>query len=698
MKGAFPACSNFSFMLAFLQRNPLIVGLPVFMAIFCGIFALTYASYQDSQTRAQAALGRELRGIASAVAGGIDGNEFRELFRLNPGVAPEAVLPLRAKDARYISIQSFLRKQIARQAHRDFTEKNLYTFVPDPVDPSTVRWAVMAHSQTFTGEAYPASPEMRSVLSGEMAYAITDLYLSPASNMRWMSAYAPIHDDAGRIVGVVDVALEVERVLESVNASRRQFQFLIWAILVAGLLASVALLAFVVQLERTNRSLADEIAERQKAQAQLLHNAYYDHLTGLPNRHLLLDKIREAGDTPDQRFAVICLELDRFRKINESLGFTVGDDLMRGAAWRIERCLGEHQTLARPTDENFVILSRHKDPQEALMITEHVRSVLTENFRIHDHELYMTASLGVAFGPDPDVKDPETYIRHAEAAKNRARDSGGGRTLVFTEEMQRSALQQVRTAGDLRQAVDRDEFLPHFQPIISLRSRRIVGFEALVRWRHPERGMVSPGEFIPLAEETGLVAEIGQRILDLSLEQLARWQKNGHADLYMSVNFSPVQFRDVHLPRSVEETLDRHGIGRDHFRMEVTESGAMENITGSDRIFQELREAGIPMSIDDFGTGYSSLAYLARLPVQTLKIDRSFLLDREQSGEDGIIRTIVNLAHGMQLKVVAEGVETQDQLSFLGDIACDECQGYLISKPAPAEAIDRMGLDSPLPA
>jgi diguanylate cyclase (GGDEF)-like protein/PAS domain S-box-containing protein len=428
--------------------------------------------------------------------------------------------------------------------------------------------------------------------------------------------------------------------------------------------------------------------ERKRMEHQLMHDSLHDALTGLPNRSLLLERLgralKRARRERGAYCAVLAMDLDRFKFINEGMGHTQGDRLLVALSRRLEAYLPPGTTLARLGADEFCILAEDlRDPAQAETLAERALDALSLAFDLDGHEVYAAASIGIAIGGGG-TDGPGELLREADTAMHRAKSAGKGRFEVFDASMHAKAVKIMTLENDLRKALERQEFRLHYQPIVSLEDRHLMGFEALIRWIHPKLGMVSPVDFIPLAEDTGLIVPIGRWVLWQSLRQLAEWQglfADGKS-LTMSVNLSGKQLRDADLVRQVQGILAESGVAPGSLKLEVTESAIMENPDQAAAILNGLRDMGVQLSLDDFGTGYSSLSYLHRFPFHDLKIDRSFVSKLEAGDKDSeIVKVINSLAKNLGMDVVAEGIETEAQWSLLRDLACRYGQGYLFSKP-----------------
>ena len=440
-----------------------------------------------------------------------------------------------------------------------------------------------------------------------------------------------------------------------------------------------------------------DITDRKRAEERLLHEAFHDVLTGLPNRALFVDHLKLSVERvkrrEDRLFAVLFLDLDRFKIINDSLGHMVGDQLLVGIARRLEICLRPGDTVARMGGDEFTILLEDlTHVTEAIEVAERLQKALALPFNLNGHEVFTTVSIGIALSTTGYDRSEEV-LRDADTAMYRAKMLGKARHEVFDKTMHARAMQILQLETDLRRALERNEFVLHYQPIVALETGTIRGFEALIRWQHPERGFISPDDFIPIAEETGLIVPIGQWVIEEACRQIRRWQDEfpQYPPLQISVNLSSKQFINSDLIAQIRQALRETGLDAHSLKLEITESMVMENVEVATDMLQQLRNLGIELSIDDFGTGYSSLSYLHRFPISTLKIDRSFVSSMTGNNENAeIVRTIMMLARSLKLDVVAEGVETQDQLSQLAALECEYGQGYFFSKPLNAEAASRL--------
>jgi diguanylate cyclase (GGDEF)-like protein/PAS domain S-box-containing protein len=430
-----------------------------------------------------------------------------------------------------------------------------------------------------------------------------------------------------------------------------------------------------------------DITERKLTEERLKYLAHYDSVTGLPNRVLFMDRLNQTlARFPwhSRGAAVAFLDLDRFKPINDSLGHEAGDTLLKEVGARLTKCLRTGDTVGRMGGDEFtIILADLAQPDDVLGICRTIIASLSEPFVIGGRELYVTASIGVSVCP-ADGRDSDTLLKNADAAMYRAKEQGRNNCQLYSPEMNAKASAHLEMQFNLRQALERQQLLLQYQPVIDLQTSRITGMEALVRWRHPDKGLVHPAEFIPMAEETGLIAAIGEWVLREACGQLKVWQAAGLPVNRVSVNLSARQFQQPTLVGMLKGIMRETGVDPRALELELTES-VMQHQDKAIRVLEELHALGVQIAIDDFGTGYSSLNYLKQLPIQRLKIDRSFVNDITSNPVDAaIVTAVVTLAHSLRLKVVAEGVETQSQLELLRLLHCDEMQGYVFSKPLTA--------------
>lgn len=439
-----------------------------------------------------------------------------------------------------------------------------------------------------------------------------------------------------------------------------------------------------------------DMTEIKLHEEQLRYQAHHDALTGLPNRLLFKDRLGVAMSHAhrfDLKVGVLFLDLDDFKRINDSLGHTVGDYLLQDVAKRLERCLREDDTVARyGGDEFIVLLNELAYEEDAILAAQRILKAISPAICIQNQEFYLTVSLGIAFYPK-DGLDQETLIRNADTAMYRAKEAGKNTYQVFTPAMSKKVSEWFAVENSLRKALERQEFFLHYQPKVDVASGRIAGVEALIRWRHENGEITSPDDFIPLAEDTGLIVEIGEWVLLQACTEVKKLWDKGYP-ISVSVNISPRQFRQEELPGKVAQVLEKTGLPPEALLLEITEGTVMENEEKSLVLLNTLRDMGVGLSIDDFGTGYSSLYYLKQLPIRELKIDRKFVRDIPKDEDDmAITSAIISMAKSLKLRVVAEGVETDEQMKVLRRRRCDHIQGFLFSRPISEEALHEL-LDS----
>ncbi len=436
------------------------------------------------------------------------------------------------------------------------------------------------------------------------------------------------------------------------------------------------------------RGIARDITQSRRAEERIRRLAHFDELTGLPNRTMFMHTLQRAFSLAQRRgkqFALFFIDLDRFKNINDSLGHEAGDRLLQDVARRLRQQLRESDTVARLGGDEFVVLVEDcAEPRELTAIAQNILGAIGRPYLLAGHEYHVTGSIGISTYP-ADGQDPAALLKNADIAMYLAKDHGKNNFQFYSAQQNGHSFERLALESALRHALGREEFLLHYQPKVDIGSGRIVGAEALLRWNHPDLDVVAPSQFIPLAEETGLIVPIGQWVLRTACTQAARWHRDELPWMRVAVNLSARQFSDDGLIANIEATLAEAGLPAKGLELEITESMVMQNPERAVTTLNRLRELGIAVSIDDFGTGYSSLGYLKRFPIDNVKIDRSFIKDLPHDNDDAAItRAVIAMAQSLRMRVIAEGVETRAQLEFLREHKCDECQGYLLSRPLPA--------------
>ena len=452
------------------------------------------------------------------------------------------------------------------------------------------------------------------------------------------------------------------------------------------------------ELARAITQLKQEVDERLRAEERARHLSLHDVLTGLPNRRLLQDRLAQSiaqARREGWQVAIMFIDLDRFKNVNDTLGHAVGDDLLRVMAKRLTSSLRESDTVSRVGGDEFVIVLSHAQVEtDIARLAANLMVQISEPCVVGDRELRVTPSIGVSMFPD-DSEDPVKLLSFADAAMYHAKANGRRNVQFYTKTMSAVLQARLRLENDLHQAIDQEQLELYYQPRIEFKTARVVGYEALLRWNHPTEGLIGPAMFIPIAEESGLIIPIGEWVIREACSQMKRWREASFAVESIAVNLSARQFFDDKLPQRVQQALDESGLRPAQLELEITESILMANTEDTMSLFAQLKRLGVKLSIDDFGTGFSSLAYLKRFHVDNLKIDHSFVRDISTDPDDAaIVRAIVNLAQSLQLRVIAEGVENREQLDFLASCGCQEAQGYYFARPLPATAVMLRGSSS----
>lgn len=489
---------------------------------------------------------------------------------------------------------------------------------------------------------------LRRALHGESVSSPDVHYFIPSTDRRgWVSAvYRPYVDDDGEIIGVI--------------------------------------------------ALIRDITERKAAEQQIEYQAYHDALTGLANRHLFQEHLSLAlalAQRHQKQVAVLFLDLDHFKVVNDSLGHSVGDALLQQIARRLKAAVREGDTVARVGGDEFtIVLQDLARPQDAAIVAQKVLRTVAQPMDVQTHRLYVTTSIGITMSPE-DGEDAETLLKNADTAMYRAKSEGRNTYQMSTRELSRSTQERMSVESGLHEALESGAFTLLYQPQIDVETGTIAGMEALLRWRHPQRGIILPEEFIGVAEDRGLILPIGDWVLRQACSDVRRLQKRGVPHFRVAVNLSARQFRDPSLAPTVRTVLAETGVPADTLELEITETVAMENVALTMTTLNDFRNAGVTIALDDFGTGYSSLSYLKRFPLDALKIDRAFVTDLPDKFEDAaIVSSVIQLANGLGLRVVAEGVETREQLEFLREAGCREVQGYYYSYPISIEKMEDLVL------
>lgn len=435
-----------------------------------------------------------------------------------------------------------------------------------------------------------------------------------------------------------------------------------------------------------------DITEKKKTEQELEHLHYFDPLTKLPNRILLADRLKQAlslAKRENEELAVLIMDLGRFKFINDSLGHHAGDELLEIVAKELNEIVRDSDTVARLGDDEFaILLPELRLPEDASIVAQNIINKLAVTYELAGQHIEIHINIGIASFPD-DSDDAESLINSAELALYKAKELGANNYLFFSQDLQDAIANQLALENALKEAIEQDQLTLYYQPKIDLKNNQIIGMEALVRWIHPEKGMIPPDQFIPFAEESNLILSMGEWIIRTACRETAQWHANTKLPLVVAINLSAKQFREHNLLDKIRAVVEEHALNPECIELEITESSVMDNVEEALETMHRLRNHGLKLAIDDFGTGYSSLSYLKRFPINTLKIDQSFVRElTEESDDAAIVEAIISMADKLRLNVVAEGVETEDQLQFLTDKGCQNGQGYFLSRPLPSHEFE----------
>jgi len=493
-----------------------------------------------------------------------------------------------------------------------------------------------------------------------------------------LSTYLPIEQDK-KIAGVIEVYSDVTDLYASISNEYRS----VVSFMMIGLMILYAILFVFVY--RADKTIKQQFDQKLDDEEKILHIAYHDSLTGLANRELYRYKVQSAIDQAKRNenlVAILFLDLDRFKQINDSLGHNVGDELLKQVSERLLECVRVSDTVARQGGDEFTILLEGvKHVDEIVQVCNRINASVRQTYQVNDNELFTSVSIGVTVYPFDDL-EVEHLLKDADTAMYEAKESGRDKYVFFSSGMKRANIDQIVLEQKLRKALDEDEYVIHYQPIVDIRKGNMVGVEALLRWNSQDYGLVSPIKFIPLLEDTGVMTIVGEWVMKTSCLKAKQWQDDGYASIAIAVNISMVQFRQLNFVKTVEEALKESQLDPKYLKLELTESLLMDQSDACVEKLLAVRALGVHIEADDFGTGYSSLSYLKKLPIDVLKIDRSFITDVHKSSDSAaIVTAIMALGHSLKMNVIAEGVEEIEELKFLAALNCHFIQGYLFSKP-----------------
>jgi diguanylate cyclase (GGDEF)-like protein len=535
-------------------------------------------------------------------------------------------------------------------------------------------------------DAASAEEAITVLNGGEFDLVISDINMTGISGLDLLPYVHRAYPDA--VVIMISGQQTIESAIEAIRGGA--FDYIMKPLDLNHVEAAVDRALRHQTLLKQKRNYENNLEElvRERA-AQIEHLAYHDVLTGLPNRVLFLDRVTQAfsmAQRDPKMVGVAFLSLDQFKKINDTLGHMMGDSCLTEVATRLKRCINEGDTIARfEADEFALLLTQLKGTEELVELAQLISDVLKPSFHLCEQEVFVTASIGISIFPDDD-QNPDAILKNASAALHRARMLGGNTYSFYTSDMNARAVKRLELETSLRRAVENKELVLYYQPQIEYASGKTVGAEALVRWQHKSLGLLPPAEFIPLAEDTGLIEQLGAWVMLTACTEARKWQVDGLGSLRIAVNVSAREFRQPKFYEGLVNILSQTGLNAKSLELELTETTIMERPETTIELLRKIRKLGVKIAIDDFGTGYSSLSYLKRLPIDTLKLDRSFVNGATTDPDDAaLVMAVITLAHNLRLKVIAEGVETEEHSRFLRLLRCDEGQGYLFGKPMPAE-------------
>ncbi|ADN09001.1 bifunctional diguanylate cyclase/phosphodiesterase [Sulfurimonas autotrophica] len=568
------------------------------------------------------------------------------------------------------------------------------------VDKSYKKQLSEAYSQTFVDDYYIANPFENEKLLHIVQKSTIEKYLKITTYMvdtenSLLLTTLQLPDMNGNPMGYFIIAKDLKKIdlSEIEQAKNGVLEVTLLILLLIIILFYYIYSANYKRLIQEQNEILESSVQEKTEELELQTNvltfiAYHDHLTGLANKVLLLDRIEEAikhAKTTEEQFSVFFLDLDKFKEVNDTYGHEIGDELLLQIKSRLKQCIKSDDTLARLGGDEFAILHKNATKISTINLIDNILIRMKKPFHVKNIEIFTSFSIGVALYPQDSAKANQ-LLRNAETAMYKAKDDGKNTYQFYDKKMTEMALQKIQLDADIRKALKNKEFVAYFQPKIDARNGKVVGFETLIRWMHPQKGMMVPDEFIPFCEETGLVLEIDKYMLIQSIKQIMKWQKEGLEFGKVSVNVSTKKIESSNYIEELTYIIDSLQFDTSVLELEILEGQIMKNPQKSIEILNKLRDLGISISIDDFGTGYSSLSYLKKLPVTKIKIDRSFVIDLPTSKDDvAIVRTIINLAENLKLEIIAEGVEKREQLDFLVNEGCYNIQGYYFSRPLPAD-------------